>query len=330
MKNILITGGAGYIGSHTVKELLKTEYKPIIYDNLTTGHPEAVLGGVLIKGDLKDKQKLEEVFKKYQPKAVIHFAALIEVGESMDKPELYFQENVFNSLNLLEIMIKNNVLKIVFSSSAAVYGEPKKIPITENVPTIPTNVYGLTKLQFEQFLGLYEKIYGLKYISLRYFNAAGADSKGEIGEDHCPETHLIPLVLQVALKKRPYIEIYGTNYPTPDGTCIRDFVHVTDLAQAHILALKKLLQKGKSGIYNLGHERGVSVKEVIDIAQKITHKKIPIKKGPKRLGDPAILVASSKKAREELGWKPRYSDIRTIIQTAWRWHKNYPNGFAQK
>lgn len=329
MEKILITGGTGYIGSHTVKELLKNQYQPIIYDNLVNGHRQAILGGILIKGDLKDKKRLLKVLAKYQPEAVIHFAALIEVGESVKNSEKFFQENVFAGINLLQAMIECDIKKIVFSSSAAVYGEPKKVPIKENYTTLPTNPYGLTKLQFEQILKLYEKIYGLKFISLRYFNAAGADPEGELGEDHFPETHLIPLVLKTALGQRDYIEIFGNSYPTPDGTCIRDFIHVTDLAQAHLLALEFLNKKNKSRIFNLGNEKGNSVLEIINLAKKITQRDIPIKIGPKRPGDPTKLVASSQRIKKELGWRPRYSDIKTIIQTAWSWHKNHPFGYSK-
>jgi len=329
MKKILITGGAGYIGSHTVKELLKNKYQPIIYDNLINGHRQAVLGGTSIKGDLKDKKRLLRVLTKYQPEAVIHFAALIEVGESVKNSEKFFQENVFAGINLLQAMIECDIKKIVFSSSAAVYGEPKRIPIKENYTTLPTNPYGLTKLQFEQILKLYERVYGLKFISLRYFNAAGADPEGDLGEDHSPETHLIPLVLKTALGQKDYIEIFGNSYSTPDGTCIRDFIHVTDLAQAHLLALEYLNKKNKSRIFNLGNEKGNSVLEIINLAKKITRRDIPIKIGPKRPGDPAKLVASSERIKRELGWRPRYSDIETIIQTAWSWHRTHPSGYPK-
>lgn len=322
IKTILVTGGAGYIGSHTVKELLKQDYKVIVYDSLENGYPEAVLPPAkLIIGDLANKEKLNKVFKENKIDAVIHFAGYIEAGESVKNPGKYFYNNVANGLNLLEAMIANNVNKIVFSSSAAVYGEPENIPILETDKKEPTNTYGLTKLMFEQILNRYEIAYGLKSISLRYFNAAGADPEGQLGENHKPESHLIPLILKAALGKRENVKIFGTDYDTPDGTCIRDYIHVCDLAQAHILALEKLFSNSKSTTYNLGNGQGFSVKEVINLAKKITRIDFPVIETERRAGDPARLVASSEKAKKELGWQPRYSDLETIIKTAWEWEK---------
>ncbi len=323
---IFITGGAGYIGSHVVKELLKKNHQIFVYDNLSSGHRQAVLGGFFIKGDLEDKNKLNQVFKRYKPKVIIHLASFIEAEESMKKPEKYFKNNVLNGINLLEAMIKNKIKYIIFSSSAAVY-QPQKFPLKEDSPLKPFNVYGQTKYLFEKLLEYFDKNYGLKFISLRYFNAAGADLSGLIGEDHRPETHLIPNILKVALSQKKYLEIYGNDYPTKDGTCIRDYIHVSDLANAHILALKFLLKNKKSKIYNLGSEKGFSVKEVLEMARKITSKKIPAKIKPRRIGDPPILIASSNKIKKELGWQPKYSDLETIIKTAWQFYQNYPKGF---
>ncbi|MCX7779114.1 MAG: UDP-glucose 4-epimerase GalE [Patescibacteria group bacterium] len=325
---IFITGGAGYIGSHIVKELLKEKHQLFIYDNLSKGHRQAILGGFFIKGDLKDKNKLDQILKKYQPKVTIHLAGFIEVGESMLKPEKYFQNNVLNGLNLLEAMIKNKIKFIIFSSSAAVY-QPQKLPLKENSPLKPTNVYGQTKYLFEKLLACFEKNYGLKFISLRYFNAAGADPSGRIGEDHCPETHLIPNILKVALGQKRYFKIFGDDYPTPDGTCIRDYIHVNDLAQAHILALKFLIKNKKSKIYNLGSEKGFSVKEVLEKCRLITQQKVPAKVRARRIGDSPILIASSTKIKKELGWQPKHSDLETIIKTAWQFYQNYPFGYKK-
>jgi len=336
---ILITGGAGYIGSHIVKELLEKKHQVFIYDNLVKGHRQAILNlrqsvlsqrqsvPLLIEGDLADKNKLNQVLKKYKPKVVIHLASFIEAGESMEKPEKYFQNNVLNGLNLLEAMVENKIKFVIFSSSAAVYGQPKKIPIEENHPLKPINIYGQTKYVFEEILRYFDKKYSLKYISLRYFNAAGADLSGEIGEDHRPETHLIPNVLKVALGQKKYFEIYGDNYSTKDGSCIRDFIHVTDLAHAHILALKSLIKKKQSKIYNLGSEKGFSVKEVLEKCILITKKIIPVRIAPRRVGDPPVLIASSAKIKKELGWQPKYSDLETIIKTAWNFHQKYPKGY---
>jgi UDP-glucose 4-epimerase len=327
MSTIFVTGGAGYIGSHVVKELLRQGHQPIIYDNLQTGHRKAVKDALFIEGDLADQERLKETFHSYPIEAVMHFAGDCLVGESVKDPLKYFNNNVKNSLQLLEILEENNIKKFVFSSSAAVYGEPGKIPIPEDHPCIPTNPYGETKLIFEKVLQTFQDLGKLNYISLRYFNAAGADPEGKLGEDHSPETHLIPLVLKAALNGDS-VPIYGTDYNTPDGTCIRDYIHVTDLAHAHILALNKLKEGGISGIYNLGNGNGYSVREVIETARKVTGKKIVSVELPRRPGDPARLVASSEKIRKELRWVPKYPDLETIVETAWRWHRNHPKGYG--
>jgi len=329
MPTILVTGGAGYIGSHVVKELLRQGHKPIVFDNLQTGHRKTTKDALFIEGDLSDQKKLKKTFQAYQIDTVIHFAADSLVGESVQNPLKYFNNNVKNGLNLIEIMEEFKVKKIVFSSSAAVYGEPKEIPITEEHPCAPTNPYGETKWIFEKVLQAYHDSKKLNFISLRYFNAAGADPEGELGEDHSPETHLIPLVIQAALNGTP-VPVYGTDYNTPDGTCIRDYIHVTDLANAHILALRKLEKEEMSGIYNLGNGNGYSVREVIETVKKVTWRKVAAVDSPRRPGDPARLVASSEKIKEELGWIPRYPDLETIVETAWEWHKNHPKGYDDK
>jgi UDP-glucose 4-epimerase len=327
MSNILVTGGAGYIGSHVAKELLRQGYQPIVYDNLQTGHRKALKDALLIEGDLSNQDKLKEIFRLNSIQAVMHFAADCLVGESVENPLKYFNNNVKNSLQLIEILNESNVKKIVFSSSAAVYGEPEKIPIPEEHPCHPTNPYGETKWIFERVLNYFGETGKLNYICLRYFNAAGADPEGEMGEDHSPETHLIPLVLKAALKGNS-ISIYGTDYDTADGTCIRDYIHVTDLAQAHILALQRLEEEQNSGIYNLGNGNGYSVRQVIETARKVTGKRISSIDSPRRQGDPARLVAGSEKIRKELGWAPKYPELETIIETAWNWHRKHPNGYG--
>lgn len=332
MKNILVTGGAGYIGSHTVQELMKSkEFNPIVYDNLVTGHIEAIPQGVpFINGDIHDSEKIAETLKRYDIAGVIHFAAFSLVGESMTNPLKYYNNNVEGTLHLLEGMKKAGVNKIVFSSTAAVYGEPEKTPITEDSPHNPTNVYGRTKLVIENMMRDCTNAYGLRYIALRYFNAAGAAEGGYIGEDHNPETHLIPLILKTAQGIRDHISIYGTDYPTKDGTCIRDYIHVIDLAQAHILAMKYLLNGGESNYFNLGSEKGFSVREIIEAAKNITGKDFKIIEEGRRSGDPAILIASSQKCQKVLGWKPCHSTIEEIITSAWNWHRNHPQGFSNK
>jgi len=315
---ILITGGAGYIGSHAVKELRNKGYRPVVYDNLSTGHQWAVKKDELIEGDLEDISHVQQILRQKNPVAIMHFAASSLVSESMQRPERYFHNNVINTLNLLETMLATGVKYCIFSSSAAVYGNPHHVPIPEDHPLDPVNPYGEGKVFVEKALRWYEKAHGFKYISLRYFNAAGADPEGELGEEHEPETHLIPRMLEVAVGTRPFIEIYGTDYDTPDGTCIRDYIHVTDLALAHILALEALLDGTPSRAYNLGNQRGFSVKEVVDVARGVTGHPIPTKESPRRPGDPPVLVAGSEKIKKELGWKPRYNDLTTIIKTAWR------------
>ncbi len=327
--SILVTGGAGYIGSHVVKELRHQGYQPIVYDNLQTGHRNAVKGVPFIEGDLADQKKLRETFQSCSIDSVMHFAADSLVGESVKEPLKYFTNNIKNSILLIDIMYEFNINKIVFSSSAAVYGEPQEIPIREVHPCIPTNPYGETKWIFEKVLQAFSEAGKLNYISLRYFNAAGADPEGELGEDHSSETHLIPLVLNASATGDP-VHIFGTDYNTPDGTCIRDYIHVADLAHAHILALKKLEQGYKAGTYNLGNGNGYSVREVIEAAKKVTGKMIVTTESPRRPGDPARLVASSEKIMNELGWNPRYPDLETIIETAWKWHQNHPNGYDDK
>jgi len=325
--SILVTGGAGYIGSHTVSELINKNKEVIVFDNLTRGHRDSVKNTPLIIGDLSDYKTIDETIKKYNIKSVIHFAAESQVGESMENPEKYYINNVSGTLNLLKAMHKYNVKNIVFSSSAATYGEPDKIPITEDQIKKPTSVYGRTKLMMEEILADYAMAYGFKYIALRYFNAAGAHISGELGEDHSPETHLIPIIMEVLLGKREKLFIFGSDYPTKDGTCIRDYIHVTDLADAHILSLEILENKGKSDIFNLGNGEGFSVKEVIDTAEKVTGKKVTVEIADRRAGDPAVLIASSEKIIKELGWKPRYNKLEQIIETAWNWHKNHPDGY---
>lgn len=325
---ILVCGGAGYIGSHAVRALLNSKEEVIVLDNLQTGHRDSVPENVkLLVGDLRDKEFLDKVFKENKIEGVIHFAADSLVGESMTNPGKYFENNVVGSLNLITAMKENGVDKIVFSSTAATYGEPENVPILESDKTLPTNPYGESKLIVEKMLKWYDMAYGLKYTVLRYFNVAGAYPTGEIGEDHKTETHLIPIILQVALGKREKIGIYGDDYPTEDGTCIRDYIHVMDLVDVHILAMNRLRAGGESRIYNLGNGEGFSVKEVIEVAREVTNHEIPAEVTPRRAGDPARLVASSAKAMEELKWTPKYNSLKSIIETAWKWHKNNPNGY---
>ena len=327
--NILVTGGAGYIGSHTVRKLKEANHGVTIFDNLSSGHREAIRDFPLFIGDLANKDDLEKVFNENEFDAVIHFAGSIEAGESMTDPKRFFNNNLVCGLNLLETMLDHNVKKIIFSSSAAVYGEPEKMPITENDPKTPTNVYGLTKLMFEQVLDTYDSAYNLKSIVLRYFNAAGADPSGDIGADHKYKTHLITLILLTALGKRDSIKIFGTDYPTLDGTCIRDYVHVSDLADAHVLALEYLKKNNTSEKFNLGNEKGTSVKEVIETSKKVTGVDFKVIEKARRAGDPAKLFASSQKAKEILGWNPQFPAIDEIIETAWNWHKKHPDGYEK-
>ena len=326
MSTILVTGGAGYIGSHVVNELLDKGHHPIVYDNLQTGHREAVKGAPLLHGDLNDQARMKEVFRSYSIESVMHFAADCLVGESVNNPLKYFNNNVKNSIQLIEQMEHFGIRKIVFSSSAAVYGEPTEVPIRENHPCHPTNPYGETKWIFERVLQALQQAGKIEYVSLRYFNAAGADPSGQLGEDHLQETHLIPIGLRAAIAGSP-VSIFGADYETPDGTCIRDYIHVTDLAQAHILALERLDAGAGSGIYNLGNGNGYSVKEVISMCEKVTGNKIPAAEKPRRPGDPPRLVASADKAIRELGWKPKFPKLEDIVATAWAWHKKHPTGY---
>lgn len=324
---ILVTGGAGYIGSHTALYLREKGEEVIIFDNLQKGHAEAVLDAKFYQGDLSDEGLLDEVFSKNDIKSVVHFAANSLVGESVEKPLEYYANNVLGSYTLVKKMVEHGVKNIVFSSTAATYGEPKTIPIKETDPTIPTNPYGETKLAIEKMLKWSDAAYGLKSVCLRYFNAAGADPKGRLGEDHDPETHLIPIVLEVALGQRDSIKVFGEDYPTEDGSCIRDYIHVIDLAKAHFLALKKLETTNESAIYNLGNGKGFSVKDVIEVCRHVTKKEIKTVIASRRAGDPAVLIASSKKAQQQLGWVPEYPSLEEIILHAWNWHQANPNGY---
>ena len=328
--HVLVTGGAGYIGSHTVAELLVRKHDVTIVDNLSKGHRKAVFGGELCVGDIRDTDFLRGVFKKHSFDAVIHFAADSQVGESMKNPLKYYNNNLIGGITLLNCMKEFKVDKIVFSSTAATYGEPENIPIQETDNTKPTNPYGETKLSFEKCLKWIDKSHGIKHVALRYFNASGAHPSYDIGEDHSPETHLIPITLQVAQGLRESIAVFGNNYPTKDGTCVRDYIHVTDLANAHLLALEKLQDGMLSNVFNLGNGEGFSVSEVIDKARKVTGSPISAKAASPRDGDPAILIASSEKARRELGWKPQHADLETIISTAWKWHKQHPRGYEDQ
>ncbi len=323
---ILVTGGAGYIGSVTVERLVAQGHSVVVYDNLVKGHRAAVApGATLVVGDLLDTPALVATLREHASEAVIHFAAYSLVGESMADPGRYFRNNVAGSISVANALAEAGVHALVFSSTAAVYGEPEQQPILEDAALAPTNAYGASKLTFEQLLPWYTRAYGLRYVSLRYFNAAGASER--YGEVHDPETHLIPIVLGVALGQRAAIEIYGDDYPTPDGTNIRDYIHVIDLAEAHLLALQHLTRGGDSATFNLGNGRGFSVKEVIDVARRVTGREIPAKVGPRRAGDPAVLVASSDRIHAALGWTPRYPDLETIIGTAWQWQQAHPLGY---
>jgi UDP-glucose 4-epimerase len=323
---VLVTGGAGYIGSVVTEQLLGDGHQVVVYDNLSKGHRDAVVAGAeLVEADLVDAAKLNQTLRERQIEAVVHMAASSLVGESVEKPIKYYQHNVVAGLVLLEAMLACDVKRLVFSSTAAVYGEPEAQPIEESAPTNPTNPYGETKLAFEHALKWFDRANGLRYASLRYFNAAGATEN--CGEDHDPETHIIPITLQAAAGKRSHVEIFGEDYPTPDGTCIRDYIHVIDLARAHIQALEALSEGSR--IYNLGcGGDGYSVREVIDTAQRVTGKEIPTRFGPRRAGDPAILVASSDKIKSELGWQPQFQDLGLIIESAWRWMQTHANGYG--
>jgi len=325
---ILVTGGAGYIGSHCVKALREAGRDVIVYDDLSTGHRQAVQGAPLVRADLRDARRLEATLRRHKVTAVIHFAAKSLVGESMKDPQKYYDNNVGGALSLLEAMRGARVGQIVFSSSAATYGEPEKVPITEEARQRPTSVYGRTKLLMEQILSDFEAAYGLRWMALRYFNVAGADDSGEIGEDHRPETHLIPIIFQVLLGQRDHLDLYGTDYPTPDGTCIRDYIHVTDLIDAHLLALKRLEADAASRAYNLGNGQGFSNREIIQTVERVTGKKVKVNETGRRAGDPAVLVASSERAVAELGWQPQHALLDRIVESAWRWHSVHPKGYA--
>lgn len=318
--NILVTGGAGYIGSHACKVLALAGYTPISYDNLVHGHRWAAKWGHFEKGDIADRARLNMVIAKYQPAAVIHFAAYAYVGESVRDPGKYYRNNVAGTLTLLEAMRDQGIDKLIFSSTCATYGIPERVQIDEDHPQRPINPYGASKLMIERMLRDFDVAYGLRSISLRYFNAAGADPDGETGEAHDPETHLIPLVLDAVIRKRSSVTVFGDDYNTPDGTCIRDYIHVSDLADAHVLALKALEDGAQTTAYNLGNGQGFSVKEVIETAESVSGKTVPVLIGPRRPGDPARLVGDSTKIRSELGWDPRYKDLHLILATAWDWH----------
>ncbi|MEN3009368.1 MAG: UDP-glucose 4-epimerase GalE [Candidatus Bipolaricaulaceae bacterium] len=316
---ILVTGGAGYIGSHTVKELLASGYEVVVLDDLSSGHRELVLTEHFVQGDICDPALVARVFRTYPITAVLHFAALTSVPESVADPARYYAVNLVGTWNVLEAMRAHGVKLFVFSSSAAVYGDPQRLPIPEDHPTQPKSPYGRTKRMVEEMLADYARAYGFRYVSLRYFNAAGSDPEGRIGEWHEPERHLIPLVLEVALGRRPYLEIFGTDYATPDGTGVRDYVHVTDLARAHVRALQHLEAGGESRVYNLGIGRGYSVREVVEVCRRVTGRAIPVREGPRRPGDPAVLVADPSRAMRELRWQPQFTDLTSIVETAWRW-----------
>ena len=325
---ILVLGGAGYIGSHTVYELIDAGRDVVVADNLQTGfraavHPKARFYQL----DIRDRGALDTLFQAEKIEGVIHFAASSQVGESMSDPLKYYDNNLYGTMVLLRAMVAHGIDKIVFSSTAATYGEPERIPILESDRTLPTNCYGQTKLSMEQMMGWVSRAHGLHYVALRYFNACGAHPSGAIGEAHNPETHLIPIILQVPLGQRAAVSVFGDDYPTQDGTCVRDYIHVTDLAQAHILALDYLLEGGANDVFNLGNGVGFTVREVIDVARRVTGHPIPAETAPRRAGDPAQLVASSDKAKSILGWKPRYDDLETIVSSAWAWHRQHPHGF---
>ena len=334
---VLVTGGAGYIGSVVAEELLQAGHQVVVFDNLSRGHREAVpQKAELIVGELADRNHLDQMFRLRAIDAVMHFAALIEAGESMKAPEDFFRNNTANALTLLEAMLAARVKHFVFSSTAALYGNPERTPIAEDDPLRPTNAYGESKLLVERMLAWFHRIHGLRYASLRYFNAAGASCPGQ-GEAHQPETHLIPRILEVALGRAEHVKIFGTDYPTPDGTCIRDYIHVSDLADAHLLALQALEDRALKAarenssplIYNLGNGEGFSVRQVVEVARKVTGHPIPVIESPRRAGDPAVLIASSEKIRRDLGWQPKFPDLKTIVESAWQWHRTHPDGHGR-
>lgn len=316
---ILVVGGAGYIGSHMVKMLLSAGHEVVTFDNLSSGHRDAVLGGEFVLGDLADQAALDAVFTQHCPQAVMHFASFIQVGESVRRPDMYYRNNFCNTLNLLDAMVAHDVKHFIFSSTAAVFGEPDYVPIDEVHPNRPVNPYGRSKWMVEQILADYDLAFGLKSVCLRYFNAAGADPDGQLGERHEPETHLVPLILQAASGRRFEIQVFGRDYDTPDGTCIRDYIHIVDLCSAHLLALQHLAGGNESEQFNLGNGEGFSVQQVIDTVEKVTGRKVKVSDAPRRAGDPARLIADATKARAQLGWKPAFSDLEVIVKHAWAW-----------
>ena len=330
MNSILVTGGAGYIGSHAVKVLAAAGASVIVYDNMSAGHGEATRhASAVVDGDILDTARLGAAMREHKVDAVMHFAAWLSVGDSVRDPAGYYRNNVVGALSVLDAMVAENVKHLVFSSTAAVFGNPVETPIVETHPTQPINAYGQTKLAVEHALPHYETAYGLRSVVLRYFNAAGADPEGELGEDHAPELHLIPRAIDAALGRSTF-QVFGDDYDTPDGTCLRDYVHVTDLASAHLLALQALRAGAASGRFNLGNGRPTSVKDVLDSIERVVGRKVPFTKGPRRAGDPGILYASSARIREELGWKPRFEEIDVIVETAWRWRESHPEGYGKK
>ncbi len=322
MKSILVTGGAGYIGSHAVRELARRGYHPISVDNLSKGYEEAVLDGDLIRGELADEELLESIFQEHSIDGVMHFAALCEVGESIENPRLYYEQNVVNSLTLLRVMLRHDVRKFILSSTCATYGDPQRIPIDETHPLQPINPYGESKLMVERMLREYDRAYGVGFVSLRYFNAAGASLDARLGESHDPETHIIPRILKAATGDLKKLQIFGDNYSTPDGTCVRDYIHVLDLASGHVAAYEWLCEGRNSEIFNLGTGQGLSVLELVETARKLIGREIPLEVSDRRSGDPSHLVADSGKARQMLMWEPRHSDVETILSTAWAWEQN--------
>jgi UDP-glucose-4-epimerase GalE len=330
MSSILVTGGAGYIGSHAVKSLRAQGSDVVVYDNLSAGHREATTHATaVVEGDIQDTARLREAIREHRADAVMHFAAWLSVGESVRDPAAYYRNNVVGAVSVLEAMVAENVRHLVFSSTAAVFGNPLETPITESHPRRPINAYGETKLAIEHALPHYETAYGIRSIALRYFNAAGADPDGELGEDHAPEIHIIPRAIDAALE-RDQFQVFGNDYDTPDGTCLRDYVHVTDLASAHVLALGALRAGASSTQYNLGNGRPTSVKDVLDAVERVGGRKVPFTLGPRRPGDPAVLFASSARVRSELGWTPRFEAIDVIVETAWRWRDSHPHGYAPR
>ena len=326
---VLVTGGAGYIGSHAAKALHSAGYRVVVYDSLTAGHRGAVRYGELVEGDISDVAALRAALRRHEIGGVMHFAAFLDVGESVREPALYYRNNVVGALSVLEAMAAESVRHFVFSSTCATYGEPIETPIAETHPQRPINSYGETKLAIERALPHFERAYGMHFVALRYFNAAGADPDGEIGEDHSPEIHIIPRAIDAATGG-PGLKVFGDDYPTPDGTCLRDYVHVTDLADAHVRALEAIVETGKSGAYNLGTGRPHSVREVIDSVERVTGRQVPWTLAPRRPGDPAVLYAAPDKARGELHWTPRFADLDTIVGTAWNWHRAHPKGYGDR